>query len=95
MNIVSFVPKRDILGRFARPSKKTIAKLVGLVVVVGSFWLNYYLLPQVYNFRCEVNGKTAGYFVRDSVCEELVSDRLENLELSRQIRITKGGEYND
>jgi hypothetical protein len=88
--IQTFVPeqKRDEKGRFAKfaPSKKVTIITLSALIVLSSFYLNYWLLKNTYNISCGVNGKAVGYFTRKDTCDELANDRTDFLEADREAR---------
>jgi len=88
MSIITYTPKRDLLGRF-KPSKKKLAKLVFVIMALVSFYTNYALAKQVFNLRCEVNGKVVGWFTKDITCGEIAQARFELIEADRQLRNIK------
>lgn len=85
MDLVKYVPKRDLLGRF-KPSKKKLVKVAFVFLALVSFYTNYTLAKEIWNLRCEVNGKVVGWFIKDITCGELAETRMELIELDRQVR---------
>lgn len=80
--IATYIPKRDILGRFI-PSKTKIAKLVFVSLVASSLYLNYYLLKTFMVVKCA----DGGYFITKQYCNELAQNAFDSRELARLERI--------
>ena len=84
--IQTFVPKRDYLGRF-RTTKRTKAKILFVIIALGSLYLNYHLLKTHYVFGCMVNGKVVAHFISKETCGDLFTDKMDSLELARKQRL--------
>ena len=91
-SITTYIPKRDILGRFI-PSKKKAFKALFVLLALTSFYANYLLASKVWNFRCQVNGQVMGYFTTKQACGDMAEAKMDSLELARQKFIREGYDY--
>jgi len=78
-SIITFVPRRDLLGRF-KASKKTKAKILFVILAFTSFYTNYHLLKANYVITCS----EGGHFMSKAKCDELFTNRMDSIELARQ-----------
>lgn len=78
-NIQTFIPKRDRFGRF-KPSRKTVFKLICVLLVLGSFYGNYFLLKKHYVISC----KEGGHLMSKETCNEISENFYAAVELNRQ-----------
>lgn len=81
-NIVTFVPKRDIFGRFKTTKWRKLAyKVIVYQLIALSVVFNAYFVRRIYVFRCSAGG---GYFMTGDKCDELSKNQDAAIELGRQ-----------
>lgn len=86
MEIIKYVPSRDLLGRF-KPSKKQLAKTMFVALALISMVTNYYMAKMVFNLRCQVNGQVVGWFTTKSMCHQISTSEFDRMEAERQLRV--------
>ena len=82
MNLVTYVPARDTLGRF-KPSKKKVFKTLFVVAALASFYGNYLLASKIWNFKCS----EGGYFTTKEKCGEIAQFKFDSQEMYRLQRV--------